>query len=158
MNCPKGCGEMLRGYEWGPDAIFYHVCPACGHESRQPSPEPRTAQVAVPRGIWKGIAKNDAGMNKTEVRYADQLEAQKMAGSIRDWWFESMRLKIAHDCWYLPDYVVLNSDYEIELHEVKGHMRDDALVKLKAVADKYPFRVYVVKWVGGQWETKEVMA
>jgi len=41
----------------------------------------------------------------------------------------------------------------IELHETKGFMRDDAAVKLKVAADKFPeFLFVLVKKIKKQWD------
>lgn len=102
-------------------------------------------------------------MNKTEGAYKMHLEALKQAGEIIDFWFESAKLKVADGaCWYLPDFLVLNKDNELELHEVKGSphiFTDDAKVKCKVCAGKYPFKLFVVypkpKKLGGGWTKEE---
>lgn len=92
--------------------------------------------------------KKQGELNKTEGLYAQHLEAEKQAGKIADYWFESIKLKVADgSCWYLPDFLVLRPTGELELHEVKGSPRifaDDAKVKCKAVATAFPFPLYVV--------------
>lgn len=47
-------------------------------------------------------------------------------------------------------------DRVIEIHEVKGFMRDDALVKYKMVVDQFPFRFVIVKKKGKTWDLKEL--
>lgn len=102
-------------------------------------------------------------MNKTETAYAKTLEQQKRSGEILDYWFEAIKLKIADNaCTYTPDFLVLTNKGELELHEVKGAkavFADDAKVKCKVCADKYPFRLKVVfpipKKQGGGWEIQE---
>jgi hypothetical protein len=48
------------------------------------------------------------------------------------------------------------SDSVIDIWEVKGYWQDDARVKVKVVADQYPFRFWAVKakpkHQGGGWE------
>lgn len=87
-------------------------------------------------------------LNKTEQSYSDYLEGEKRSGRIFDFWFESMKLKVADgSCWYTPDFVVLRPDGRIELHEVKGApavFMDDAKIKCKVIADKYPFDFFVI--------------
>jgi hypothetical protein len=90
----------------------------------------------------------------------------KESGEILDYSFEKVKLKIGGDiCWYTPDFMVINSENEIEFHEVKGHKRvfiDDAKVKIKAAAMNYPFKFIVAfpiaKKLGGGWEIQEVKA
>ena len=91
-------------------------------------------------------------MNSTEKAYAYLLDLQKANGTIQKYYFESMKLSIGKNCGYTPDFMVVNSSGELEFHEVKGGFwRDDARVKIKACADKYPFifKGYTLK--SGKW-------
>jgi hypothetical protein len=45
---------------------------------------------------------------------------------------------------------------ELELHETKGFMRDDAAVKLKVAAGMYPMRFYLVEKSGPSFKLTEV--
>lgn len=85
-------------------------------------------------------------MNGLERRYAALLQDRKNRGEIHDYWFESMTLKLAPDCRYTPDFVVQLIDGTIELHECKGFWRDDARVKIKLAADKFPYRCVAAAW------------
>ncbi len=116
------------------------------------------------RGHLKALGRLKNGlMNKTETAYANELEKQKRNGEIQAYWFEAIKLKIADNaCTYTPDFLVLTNKGELELHEVKGAkavFADDAKVKCKVCADKYPFRLKVVfpipKKHGGGWEIQE---
>lgn len=86
-------------------------------------------------------------MNRTEEKYRQHLEAEKQAGKVAEYWFESLKVRIADGaCWYLPDFVVLRPDGALELHEVKGSpaiFQEDAKVKVKCTATRFPFRVFV---------------
>ena len=104
--------------------------------------------------------------NKGEARYGEHLEIQKRAGHIADYWFEGMTLKLANDCRVTLDYLVLNAEYEIELHEVKPaskgkyFAREDSKIKMKICAAQYPFRIYVV-WPAKDylhWHREEIAA
>lgn len=82
--------------------------------------------------------KQPGAMNKTEQAYALMLEAKKRSGEIVDYRYESVTFKLAKDTRYTPDFYVIFSD-RIELHEVKGGLvRDDARVKFKVAAAKFP--------------------
>lgn len=81
----------------------------------------------------------DERMNKTERAYADDLQLLKEAGEIRDWMFEPFNLRLAKKTFYKPDFAVLTIDGFIEIHEVKGFWEDDARVKIKVAAEKFPW-------------------
>jgi hypothetical protein len=95
-------------------------------------------------------------MNKTEARYAEQLQLRLLAGEVAWFAYEALTLKLAPDTRYTPDFVVMLSDGTLECHEVKGFFRDDAKVKVKVAAEKFPLRFVVArerpKKLGGGWE------
>lgn len=95
-------------------------------------------------------------MNRTEESYAWYLDGLKRAGDILFYKFGVVTLRIGQDCRYTPDFLVITKDLAVEFHEVKGFMRDDALVKLKAAASQYPFIFRLVHKVAGQWDIKEI--
>lgn len=95
-------------------------------------------------------------MNKTEAAYGLLLEARKRTGHVREYHFQALTLKLGDDCRYTPDYFVVCDDWTLELHEVKGFMRDDALVKLKVCARLYPFRVVLVRKQGGAFMHEDI--
>lgn len=95
-------------------------------------------------------------MNKTEQAYAWYLDGLKRAGDILIYQFGAITLRIGNDCRYTPDFFVVTKELIVELHEVKGFMREDALVKLKAAAAIYPFIFRLVHRVAGMWDIKEI--
>jgi hypothetical protein len=102
-------------------------------------------------------AQTPGGMNKTEAAYALTLEARKRSGEVADYWFEGLKLRLGKACFYTPDFVVQLADGVIELHEIKGHWEDDARVKVRVVADKYPFRLIAVQRDGrAGWKVEEL--
>lgn len=98
-------------------------------------------------------------MNKTERSYAGRLDQMKYAGKILWYGFEAIKLRLADNTFYTPDFAVMAADGVIELHEVKGFWTDDARVKIKVAADKFPFRFMAMKpramKAGGGWEVEE---
>lgn len=78
-------------------------------------------------------------MNKTEAEYAEFLERRKWAGEVAWYKFEGVKLRLADNTFYTPDFAVMLAAGEFQLHEVKGHWQDDARVKIKIAADLYPF-------------------
>lgn len=91
-------------------------------------------------------------MNKTEVAYEQRLNLLQKAGEILWYRFEAIKLRLADNTWYTPDFMVLDKFNVMELHEVKGFWRDDARVKIKVAADQYPFRFLAVSKKKGGWE------
>ena len=97
------------------------------------------------------------GMNKLEEDYAKELELQKLAKQIVEFKFESIKLRLANNTTYTPDFYCLLSDLTIEFREVKGFWEDDARVKIKVAAEHYPHFQFVAirrlaKKLGGGWE------
>lgn len=96
-------------------------------------------------------------MNRTEAAYAAYLEGLKQGGEIVWYRFEGLKLRLADNTFYTPDFFVMTHDGHLEAHEVKGFMVDDANVKLKVAADLYPMVFKVIrKGKGGVWEIKEI--
>lgn len=78
-------------------------------------------------------------MNGTESRYAGILEIRKRAGHIARYDFQPVKLRLADNTFYTPDFRVILPDGLQEMHEVKGFMRDDAAVKIKVAAEQHPY-------------------
>lgn len=91
-------------------------------------------------------------MNKLEAAYAKHLEMQKHMGAIKWFEFEGMKFRLADKTFYTPDFAVINSANELEMHEVKGFWQDDARAKIKIAADKYPIKFIAVKKVKQIWQ------
>lgn len=97
-------------------------------------------------------------MNKTETAYDSHLAALQHAGQIKWRKFEGLKLRLADNTFYTPDFAVMAANGVIECHEVKGFWQDDARAKIKVAADLYPFRFIAVKArtkkSGGGWEVE----
>lgn len=95
-------------------------------------------------------------MNKTEEAYAYHLQARIAAGEVEWYLFEGAKLKLADLTYYSPDFMVMLKGGVLEMHECKGHWQDDARVKIKVAAERFPFRFVAVKALprnkGGGWE------
>lgn len=112
------------------------------------------ARVRVPAN---GNTYKQGQMNKTESAYANALELQKRAGVIVAYEFESVKLRLADNTFYTPDFMIITADGAVEFHEVKGFWRDDARVKIKVAADKFPYYIFkAVKTAkGGKWDIED---
>lgn len=97
-------------------------------------------------------------MNRTEAEYAALLEQLRVAGEVVWYRFEGLKLRLADNTFYSPDFAVMRADGLMECHEVKGFWRDDARAKIKIAAELYPFRFLAVqklaKKAGGGWKTE----
>ena len=55
--------------------------------------------------------------SNTEREYAEMLAIQKLNGEIRDWRYEPIRLKLAEQTTYTPDFMVITKEGgRTELH------------------------------------------
>lgn len=74
--------------------------------------------------------------NKTELAYGLILEAQKRRGDILGYRFEAIKLRLADQCWYTPDFFVERIDALPLFIEIKGrHIWDDSKVKFKTARE-----------------------
>lgn len=97
-------------------------------------------------------------MNKTEAAYAAHLDGLRVAGAVQWYRFEGVKLRLADNTFYTPDFAVMADDGVMEMHEVKGFWQDDARAKIKIAADQYPFRFRALtaksKREGGGWNVE----
>lgn len=119
---------------------------------QNPTRQPSTASGA-PGALALGVLEDgqEKKKNKLELAYSRLLEVEQQAGEIHRWWWDALALKLGHDCRYNTDFLVQRPSGLLEIHETKGFMRDDALVKLKVCAAMYPFTVVLVKREKGTW-------
>ena len=94
--------------------------------------------------------------NKTEQAYEDYLGARQRVGDVLWFRFEGVKLRLADNTFYTPDFAVMLASGQMEMHEVKGFWADDARVKIKVAAEMYPFRFLAAKPKskkdGGGWQ------
>lgn len=108
----------------------------------------------------RSVRREPGHMNGLEKRYAEYLEGLKRANLILGYWFEGISLKLAPKTFYHPDFLVMTEQGYLEVHEVKGtskgkpFVEDDAAVKIKVAAVKFPFRFKMAWMVAGQWQEK----
>ena len=84
------------------------------------------------------------GMNKTEARYAAELDWLKRENKVVNWWFASVKFRLAKRTWYTPDFLVLLAGGVFRFVEIKGFLRDDAAVKFKLAREKYPWAEWLM--------------
>lgn len=117
------------------------AAPGAGHRGPgSTSPKPR-------RGV----------MNKTEARYAEDLELGRRNGAYLWWAFEPITLRLAKGARFTPDFAVLTSAGALEFHETKGgFIREAAMVRLKVAASHYPFVFRLVQFTRDGRVEKEI--
>lgn len=99
-------------------------------------------------------------LNKTEMEYFRYLKLREAAGEVRWFKFEGIKLRLADNTFYTPDFAVMVESGQLECHEVKGgYWQDDARAKIKIAADMYPLRFLAItrkpQKDGGGWATEE---
>src|SRR5262245_3220690 len=103
--------------------------------------------------------RNDLGQNKGEARFHAHLEMLRRFGFIAAAWWEPFNLRVAGRCYYRVDFLAQRRDGSLCAFDVKGMtaagralVEDDALVKIKACADKYPcFSFFLAAPDGPRW-------
>lgn len=91
--------------------------------------------------------------SRYEKEFATELELRRRAGEVLWWDYEPFRLKLSstEQLTYTPDFAAVLADgEELVIYEVKGFRREDAMVKLKVAADRFPFRFFLVTKSGGR--------
>jgi len=95
--------------------------------------------------------------NQTEKRYEQEhLWPQYQRGEIWSYLFEPLKFRLAENTFYTPDYLVIK-ETGFEIHEIKGGFeREDARVKWKAAAEKFPwFRFVVARYEKKEWKIEK---
>lgn len=89
------------------------------------------------------VSSSAGRMNSWEAAYSSRLRQLELAGEVLWWAFEPVKLRLAGNTFYSPDFLVVTSAGEVELHEVKGFWREDARVKIKVAAQAFPMFRFV---------------
>ena len=114
----------------------------------------------MPKPHWsaymRGEPRKSGQMNKTEQRYADELALLLRHGDIVFWQFEAIKLRLADNTFYTPDFLVMYPNGLVELVEIKGFWTSSARVKTKVAAELFwMFRFIALqprpKKDGGGW-------
>ncbi len=100
--------------------------------------------------------KSGPALNKTEQAYLEHMRAHLATGSFIE--PHALTLLLGNGVRYTPDFIVSDTS-GLWAYEVKGHMRDDAAVKLKVAAGKFTFIKFVLVWRNGaQWGQQRIHA
>jgi len=125
------------------------------------SKRPQKPTPKLPKARARRRRHTPGKMNTYERQYAEQvLDPQKLAGEVLEYWFERFTFKLADDCRYTPDFVVMLADATLEIREVKGRWEDDALVKIKVASEMFSIFTFIAiqrltKKEGGGWKIRD---
>lgn len=112
-----------------------------------------------PRAKGRPPTKLKSEMNGLESRYALLLEAQKRNGLILDYKYQPEKFKLAKGAYFTPDFMVLDKDGLVEVHEVKGHWEEAARVRIKVAAELHTWFLFravtPVKGQPGRWKVED---
>ena len=92
--------------------------------------------ITLPLKAVQHLAK---GRIPKDPRNGQEIEYEQLFLMGRAHGYEQIKLNIGQDAWYTPDYWVLGPDDVLEFHEVKGHWREAAKVRIRAAAKLYPW-------------------
>lgn len=103
------------------------------------------------------VSPTPRGMNKLELRWSQELELERQAGTIRGWRFNEIRLKLADGSWFKCDFWVVCADGSVRMDETKGYWRESARVRIRVAARLFPeFRFRAIQWKGhAGWKVEE---
>lgn len=96
------------------------------------------------REIVGGRKAKEKKMNGIETRFSRILEAAKKRGEIQRWGFEEVAFRLAPSTVYNPDFLAVLPQGQWLFIETKGYLRDDAAVKFKIAAGRYPEHSWVM--------------
>lgn len=120
-----------------------------GQSSPQSQPEAKAKPLKRLRQSGKPL------MNKLEKSFHISLICYYPPNAILA---QSVTFRLGNGIRYTPDFFVF---YEgrIFCYEVKGFFRDDAAVKLKVAAEKYPFICWTLVWKDEhkQWHQQTIL-
>ena len=129
----------------------YPVLPQIG---RADVPGPVLALLADP---MVRAARGRTRPNGWECEYGVHLNALFLAGEVLWHRRELLEFEIGYRCTYTPDEIILAADGALYADDVKGHMREDANVKIKVAARQFAGVTFrVAKLTKDGWKLREI--
>ena len=123
----------------------------------QPDVSPSTSRTSEKPSPVRNFRQSGPDKNKLEQKYEEHLWMRMIAGEVLDFRFGALRLRLARNTFYAPDFIVVTPQ-EIQIHETKGHQEDDARVKIKAAAREYfYFRFFQIRLTDNEWKFEEIL-
>ncbi len=91
-------------------------------------------------------------MNQTEGKFANILWGMMHSGEILDYSFEPEKFRLAQKTFLKIDFRVTLPNFQNVFVEVKGgFIREDAMVKLKLVAEHHPYVFFLAQFKDNWW-------
>jgi hypothetical protein len=129
--------------------LTYEEAKACGIAHLWPS---QASKIAIPEAAPPPSRFVGDRMNKLERAFWERLQAARSDGIFRDIYREPLKLRLAGNTFYTPDFLTYSPFNGMHLWETKGYMREDAAIKLKVAASMYPsFAWVLVQRDRGRW-------
>ena len=82
--------------------------------------------------------------SRWEEQYNNMLELKYRASEILAYEYESITFRLAPKTTYTPDFLVVLPDGKVQIHEVKGFAREDAIIKFKVAAQQNPWFEFIM--------------
>lgn len=135
-----------------PSAAFKERNPELYGGRKEPTIDSRTAPPATNLTFQKSA--DEQKLNKLEKAWLAQLRLTHPSENIG---IQQITLKLAQDTRYTADFTTIDANGQLIFWETKGHMRDDARVKLFVAARSFRhFRFVLVTRVNGQWVEEQI--
>lgn len=150
----KSIREIPAGWIENPDGSYSkpngkEILLMMNSAEAKPQLVPNVEKIGITaKSMLDQIQSEEAGLNKTERARLAFLRAQRIPHIE----IQAITLKLAFDCRLTPDFSYYQNGV-LTLEDVKGFQREDALIKMKVAARKFPmFRFLIVKRNGAGWE------
>lgn len=154
---------------WGADQVASHNAkvrgsraPVIVHPAPLSADQLRTLRAAEATRKFQALGRLPKGkMNKTEAAYAEELERQRQLGLIVGYKFHPMNLRLASNAFYEVDFLVLDRNMQLSIHETKGGFTTDkGALKIRLACEAMPwFRFFkctkLAAKAGGGWKIEE---
>jgi hypothetical protein len=113
--------------------------------------------MSNPKTVMPGPARRNGFRSNWEGEYAEHLKQLRASKEILSWAYEPIRLRIASNNFYTPDFLVC-TDREIQFHEVKGLQREASMLRLRTASYQHRWaRFYLIQKTKAGWSIEEII-
>lgn len=125
----------------------------------KPSPRSRINSEVAPRRQPERPADGPRFDSAWEADYARYLDLQRLAGTVKDYWYHPTTFHLPGKVKYTPDFLIQYPDgleRRLQYVELKGWSRNrrDGVTRYKIAAALFPCFEWIMveKGSGGRWE------